>query len=364
MSDVVRGRSLQLYFINGRPDGMLTAEMDNWDGHVLLAPYTQINDALGRGEAAHTGVYILLGEWEGESCAYIGEANNIGSRIGSHLRDAQMSWWDNTAALVTTANNRLNETHVRYLEGRLIEKARAVGRIRLHNKTNPSRNLSEADKDNMEVFLGHLLMILPPLGIDMFLDNRRQDRPAVDLGRQERSPVFELVARDLDLMATAVLEGGKFVVRKGSQARLQWAGNDHTHTYAKEHANLVRMRTLRQEGERCVFTMNWAFTKPSAAASVVLGTPVSGPVTWRVRGREQTYREWQAEQLSPSNDIEPTKKGEIVSLEERVEKLEEKVKVLEQAINDGTVAKGRSFEDLDRRVRENSDEIDKLKKNR
>ena len=38
------GRSLQLYFVDGRPDGMLTAEVFNWTGHVLMAPRTQIAD--------------------------------------------------------------------------------------------------------------------------------------------------------------------------------------------------------------------------------------------------------------------------------------------------------------------------------
>jgi hypothetical protein len=43
-----KARSLELYFIDGRPDGMLTAEVLNWTGHVLVAPRTQIAAALVR----------------------------------------------------------------------------------------------------------------------------------------------------------------------------------------------------------------------------------------------------------------------------------------------------------------------------
>ncbi len=45
------GRSLQLYFIDGKPDGMLTAEVFNWTGHVLMTPRTQITKALSRPQA-------------------------------------------------------------------------------------------------------------------------------------------------------------------------------------------------------------------------------------------------------------------------------------------------------------------------
>ena len=34
MSDAVQGHSLELFFIEGRPDGMLTAKVFNWTGHV------------------------------------------------------------------------------------------------------------------------------------------------------------------------------------------------------------------------------------------------------------------------------------------------------------------------------------------
>ena len=194
MNGANRGRSLQLYFIDGRPDGMLTAEMFNWTGHILMAPRTRINDALNREEARRTGVYILIGEQEGRPLAYIGETGNISNRISYHLTQREMDWWD-TAVLVTCANNRLNKDHVGYLEARLIEKASAIDPDLLCNRTNPAPpSLPEADWNSMEEFLDYLLMILPALRIDMFLDNRHPDVPVTERDRQEEGPVFELVA--------------------------------------------------------------------------------------------------------------------------------------------------------------------------
>lgn len=121
-----KGRSLELYFIDGKPDGMLTAEVFNWTGHVLVAPRTQISQALSRKEARYTGIYLLLGEGDGEPLAYVGEGEDIADRIRNH--DARKDWWTK-AVLVTTGANNLNKAHVKYLEARLIEEAQSIGRV-------------------------------------------------------------------------------------------------------------------------------------------------------------------------------------------------------------------------------------------
>src|ERR1700761_2063364 len=106
MSSPTAGRSLELYYIDGRPDGMLTAEMFNWTGHVLMAPRTQLAEALARIEASYAGAYLLLGERDGEALAYVGEGEDISARIKSH--DVNKDWWT-AAILVTTAGNKLNK---------------------------------------------------------------------------------------------------------------------------------------------------------------------------------------------------------------------------------------------------------------
>ena len=293
------GRSLELFFIDGKPDGMQTAEVFNWTGHVLMAPRTRIKAALDRKEAKFTGIYLLLGEKDGRPFAYIGEGENIAERIKNH--DQKKDWWTQ-AVFVTTGANMLNKAHVKYLESRLVEIARRVLQRDLENGNTPPRpGLSESAKANMESFLEYLLMILPALRIDMFLD-KTSASDSSDLKPTGNgdfiSPIFELVSKKHGLTAKAKLVDGEFVVLKGSTARLKWEGKGTwDHAYAALHEELRRTEGLIENGTNCVFNKNYAFRSTSAAAAVVHGRPANGTTEWKVFGTGQTYKAWEAGQL-------------------------------------------------------------------
>ena len=301
------GRSLELFFIDGKPDGMQTAEVFNWTGHVLMAPRTRIKAALGRKEATYTGIYLLLGEKDGRPFAYIGEGENIAERIKNH--DQKKDWWTQ-AVFVTTGANMLNKAHVKYLESRLVEIARRVQQRDLENGNTPPRpGLSESVQANMESFLGYLLMILPALRIDMFLDktsaSESSDFKSTGSG-DSYSPVFESVSKRHGLTAKAKLIDGEFVVLKGSTARLKWEGKGTWDcTYSGLHEELRRTDVLVENGNNCVFAKNYAFRSTSAAAAVVHGRPANGTIEWKVVGTGQTYKAWEAGQLG-SDSPEPS----------------------------------------------------------
>ena len=308
------GRSLELYYINGRPDGMLTAELFNWTGHVLMTPRTQIAAALARPEAGYAGVYLLLGERDGESRAYIGESEDIGGRIRQH--DVGKDWWT-SAVLVTAAANKLNKAHARYLEARLIAEARGIGRVPLDNGTNPPRpTLSEADVAKMEAFLDNLLVVLPAVRVDMFIQRARPE-PIIVAARTTgmettkvlgaappASPTarFVLEGRRHGTRATALLIDGEFVVEEGSLARRDWEGVA-THSYSGLNAELRRAGILVVEGEHSRFAQAYAFRSPSAAAAVVTGRSANGTLEWRQEGSGLTYKEWEAQQLEATSNV-------------------------------------------------------------
>ena len=294
------GRSLELYYIDGRPDGMLTAEMFGWTGKVLMAPRTQLAEALARPESGYAGIYLLLGEKDDQPLLYIGEGEDVGARIRSH--DVRKDWWT-SVVFVTSAANQLNKAHAKYLEARLIQDAMRIGRTPLDNLATPATpGLSEADIGKMEAFLANLFMVLPAVRIDAFVQRARPAPQPAPMGAPSAlgttSPRFTLVMKQRGVKASAVLQDGEFIVEAGSHARLDWGGAEATTpSYAVLHAELRRAGIIVQDGELGVFAQNYAFRSPSAAACIVTGRSANGPLLWKAAdGR--SYRDVEADQIS------------------------------------------------------------------
>ena len=292
----IKGRSLQLFFIDGRPDGMLTAEVFNWTGHVLRVPRTQLKDALTREQAAFTGVYVLLGERDGNALAYIGEAEDLGERMRDHAK--KKDWWE-TAVLITSAANNLHKAHVKYLESRLVEIADGVKAAALDNGNIPPRSsLSEADQANMESFLDTLRMVLPAIRVDIFMD---KSRPTSEPAKANDAalPVFELSTPRIGIKATAVLKDGEWIVQAGSLARNEWVGDRaHNTNYHTLFDELCENGVLEIHGKHRIFTRDYAFSSPSAAGAVVNGRSTNGRTAWKLHDDSRTYAQWEDDQLA------------------------------------------------------------------
>ncbi len=55
------GRSIRIYLIDGDASGLLTAEVMNWSGKLLVSPRTKLAELAKREESTRTGVYVLAG---------------------------------------------------------------------------------------------------------------------------------------------------------------------------------------------------------------------------------------------------------------------------------------------------------------
>ncbi len=237
-----------------------------------------------------------MGNKDGKPQVYVGESEDVSARIRTH--DANKDWWSEVV-IITTAANNLHKAHVKYLESRLVEEARKVGRTDLENGNTPPRSsLSEAAQSNMEVFLDTLFIVLPALRIDTFLSRAR---PAMVSPEPRATAVpqvaFELKSSKAHVHAQAVLQDGEFIVQAGSTARKDWAGVDYA-TYRLLYLELRDTGVLQQHAENCVFTQNYAFPSASAASSVVLGRSSNGTIEWTVAGTSISYKSWEADLLA------------------------------------------------------------------
>lgn len=286
------GKSLELFFVDGNPEGLLTAEVFNWTGHVLSMPRTQLAKALQREEAKYTGIYILLGEMDGQNTIYIGEGENIAERIKSH--DSKKDWWSK-AVLVTSKGNSLNKAHVQYLESRLIEIAKTANKANLENSVDPKLpSINEAAKANMEQFLDYFNIVLPAIRVDVFQDQKKQIEKKNDLDEQVK---FELTIKKEEIIAHAILSGSDFIVQKGSKARSKWIGKDET-SYSSLFKLLHEKGVIAEINGITQFTENYAFSSTSAAGAVITGRATAGPISWKEIKSGRAYKEWEQQNLS------------------------------------------------------------------
>ena len=277
--------SLRIFVADGDPDGLRIVERSNWVGRALVFPraaWAQPSVA-DRAELQQTGVYLLLGpreDGEGDRL-YIGEGDPIKPRLASHHSGtAQKDFWTRAICFVSMGQ-ALNKAHVQFLEANLIRLAKLAKRVPLdvENKKNETEpTLSEADRADMQVFLAHMLGMLPVLGVHAF------EQPSM-------APVTtapELICRGKGLVARGYESTQGFVVKAGSQAAAEFVPSMHKHfpsvvTWREE---LIALGVLAPENGHYVFMQDYVFKSPSAASDIVLGRSSNGRLDWKdVQGR-------------------------------------------------------------------------------
>jgi hypothetical protein len=314
MTDLL-GRTIQLFLVDGTPTGLIIASIHGWTGSVLVAAQSTFDQLLARSEVDRTGVYILYGPDPNDILkmrAYIGEADSVRSRIDRSAADH--GFWE-SAVVVTASDETLTKGHVRYLEARLIDIAKTAGRASLDNAQLPDvarRRLPEADRANMEAFLNNLKVILPVVGLDL-LKPRPHVSTTATSGILQPAPSpslpntrFEISHKKSGVAAFGFEADGEFVVEAGSEA-LKDAEYMHN-GYARLKLELIEGGVLQPnpDGTRYLFTTDYGFKSPSAAAAVVLDRNANGRTRWQVVGAKQTYHEWQEAKASILGANNPT----------------------------------------------------------
>jgi hypothetical protein len=319
---MTQGRSIRLFLVDGTPNGLLTAEIMNWTGHVLTGPRSKLSELVKRPEIARTGIYFLVGLDPDNSLrplVYIGESDDVGKRLKQHNRPEDQGgkdFWEKVC-LVTSKDQNLTKAHAKYLESMLIRIAATVGRCKLVNGTSHDYiNLPESDQADMSFFVEQIRTIMPVLGYDFLRDTTRPSAPTRESVRAAtESPLFVLELPKYNIRATAKEIDGEFFVMRGSVARGAWVG---THGgYMNLYKQLCEDGTLVPgEDGLLAYADDQAFSSPSAAAAVTFGRSANGRTSWVVEGTNQTYGDWQAQQVGEADPDPDVVDGPALGSEE------------------------------------------------
>jgi len=70
----MRGKSVNLYFMDGDSTGRIKCTVPNWTGTTYRIPRTELEKCRGRDDLMQSGVYFLFGATEdtGDLLVYIG----------------------------------------------------------------------------------------------------------------------------------------------------------------------------------------------------------------------------------------------------------------------------------------------------
>ena len=201
---------------------------------------------------------------------------------------------------------------IREGEGVAVELLKKIGicddiKIALENASLPTRSsLTEAALANMESFLDTLGMVFPAIRVDMFLEKSRDiSERTPQISATQSGIEFELNTPKHGISATASLIGGEMVVRAGSKARSKWSGTTDSKThYFKLFDELFQAGVLALDQNKSVFTKDYAFSSPSAAASVINGRSANGRREWKHVQSGQTFGAWETQQLASEDATE------------------------------------------------------------
>jgi len=275
--------TVRIFLAKGSPTSIRTAEISNWTGKAIAGPRSQIEDILSRKEASQPGVYFLAGvnPDTGKERVYIGEAEVIRNRIKGHL---DRDFWKDIVFFVSKDEN-LTKAHIKYLEGKLIEFTKTIGRFELENYQGSGSHLPESDAADMDIFLARMIQLLPILGQEFLKPLVRTD---LMLNKQDL-----LYCKIKNVSATGRQTDGGFVVLKGSQAVLEERPSTQKYKYAANiRTDLMEQGILSASDNYLEFNADYEFSSPSAAAAVVHGGQANGLTAWQdSKGQSLKQRE-------------------------------------------------------------------------
>ena len=282
-----RGKSINLFLMDGDPSGRIKCTLANWTGVAYKIPRTELDKCKGRDDLSQSGVYFLFGisDQTGEAVVYIGQAGvrkngeGILYRLQEHKRNPDKDYWTE-AVVFTTSNNSFGPTEISYLENRFTNMAVAAKRYMVKNGNEPtSGNITEEKESELEEFIDYSKIVMGTLGQKVFEPLAEVKKPpetndtastadeiVLHLKRKSRKSGQTIEA---DCKQTA--DG--FVVLKGSH--IEPNDSDSIPPGIKE------ARQKASVDENGILQEDTLFKSPSYAAAFVVGGHANGLTEWK-----------------------------------------------------------------------------------
>lgn len=287
----VRGKSINLFLMDGEASGRIKCTLANWTGIAYKIPRTELDKCKERDDLKQSGVYFLFGtsdETE-KGVVYIGQAGarkngeGILNRLQEHKRNPEKDYW--TEAIVfTTSNNSFGPTEISYLENRFCNLAIEANRYEVKNGNDPTPgNITEEKECEMEEFIDYAKVIMGTLGHKLFDPISKPMVKPIDETSESTAKNVELcLERNIKGVCKVEADGSQttegFVVLHGSH--ISPVDDDTIPSVIKER----RKNALIDENN--ILQEDMLFSSPSYAAMFVIGKSANGLTSWKTKSGE------------------------------------------------------------------------------
>ena len=219
-------------------------------------------------------IYLLLGEIEpGKLKVYVGKSRQIKGRLQRHIQTK--SWWDNVIYFLDNSRDGFSADDIDYLEWLLVCKLRQANRIVLDNQNSPRANeptVNYWERSRFEKIYNEIAALAKMLKFNIF--DRIYDNDA-------DAQIF-FCKNNKGANAIAYFRDNNIFVQKNSECRLILTNSGENSSYiVSTRRELLHSGVLREENNKLFFTQEYKFETPSAAISIILGTPSNGWKDWK-----------------------------------------------------------------------------------
>lgn len=279
-----RGKSINLFLMDGEANGRIKCTLANWTGIAYKIPRTELEKCRERDDLKQSGVYFLFGasDQTGKNVVYIGQAGarkngeGILNRLQEHKRNPEKDYW--TEAIVfTTTNNSFGPTEISYLENRFCNLAMEANRYEVKNGNDPTPgNVTEEKESELEEFIDYARIIMGTLGHKVFVpltENKVEDTKS-DSG-----------SREINLQLKRTIKGVGLIEAGGRQTSEGFVVLKGTHISPNDDNTIPAILREQRKGtaldDNGCLMEDILFNSPSYAAMFVFGKSANGLTSWK-----------------------------------------------------------------------------------
>ncbi|TIT66272.1 MAG: GIY-YIG nuclease family protein [Mesorhizobium sp.] len=266
-------RNIHIYLPSGDPQAIRVADIPTRIMRLVEVPRSLLDDFLTMPEALQVGIYFLTGEDDASGALrlYVGQSGNVGKRLSQH--NETKDFWNRALVAISLTNN-LTTTHVAYLEWWSLQKASQAGRYALENGNAAAKPhiLPPLQADCDEIF-ETIRVLLTTLGFPLF------EGVATAAAQSDPADLYSFKTPYMDAKGLYTEEG--FVVLTGSYGPATLVKSAIGTTIDRQRGRAIASGAAHIEGDRIVFSVDYLFTSPSAAASCLASHSANGWTSWK-----------------------------------------------------------------------------------